>query len=153
MRLLAIGMACLLALSGCKAVKENPQDFKDLVTTNVRILARTGLKKLMDNNEDKVEDIKEKIAKARKVLAEKVVPLFENEEVTMAPVMTALNSDELDPLVVGSVEVAMNYVSTNLDLPSNPLEKLSPFTREMLKGVFEALVLAFDDVKDYVPQQ
>jgi hypothetical protein len=160
MKTLAIGLMAILALSGCVKNHDsnNPQtadDTNNLLYTNINVLARYGLRTLLDNNEDKIDEIKEKMTKVHGVLSEHVLPLFDGRELNMSTIfgMLASKSDKIDPLVADVLELVFANFQSSVRLPSNPLDMLDAETKELVKTAFVAMKDALEKAIVYTPSK
>ena len=147
-----IGLALLVAVSGCKFKDEADRASKiELMSSNIHLAAKIGLRKFLENNEDKTQEIKATIQRVRDILVTHVLPAFGPEANTTKLdfdtfVQGFLTTSELDADVKDLLQLAVVNMKPYIEMPSNPLDSLNPDTKAVLHAGFSALVRAFDDV-------
>ncbi len=147
MRTKSLVLALFMAtcLQGCATI-ENVSD--ERLAKGIRVAskgaAQYGLGYVLKKYPDKAPAIADGARIAVEVLRETILPAFngaETEGVLLSAVDTALTelSDKLEPSMIHAVQLALDVVSMRVQLPENPVDKLSERTRLALVALFDGL--------------
>ncbi len=152
MRTKSLVLALFMAtcLQGCKTV-DNVSDEKLAKGIGVvsKGAAQYGLGYVLKKNPDKALAIADGARIAVEVLRETILPAFtgaETEGVLRSAVDTALQelSDKLDPSMMLAVQLAIDIISTRIQLPENPLDKIDERTRLAIVAAVRGLADGFE---------
>ncbi len=139
----------LLLLNGCslfERVQENvsDEDIAKGLKLGAEKATKYGLKLAMDKNPDKADEIAANAALGAKIVRENILPALsgaDTGDVLRSAVETALAelTEKLSPSVIAAVQLAINLLAMQIEMPENPADKLSERTRGFLVAFFEGL--------------
>lgn len=142
-------LAALLAVtfSGCAEIDKIPDDkLAESLHTGAKGAVKYALQAALRKVDPAVaEKIKTDATLARDILADNIIPVFsgaETADVLRSAVDTALGllrSKITDPRVISAIELAVEIIIAEVDLPRNPAEKLSVRSTKALSGVFSGI--------------
>ncbi len=142
---LVLALFTATCLQGCKTV-DNVSDEK--LAKGIRVAskgaAQYGLGYALKKYPEQAAAIADGARIAVEALRETILPAFngaETEGVLRSAVETALTelSDKLEPSMIHAVQLALDIVSMRVELPENPVDKLSERTRLALVALFDGL--------------
>ncbi len=137
-------------LQGCTTI-ENVSDEKLAKGIGVvsKGAAQFGLGYVLKNYPEEASAIADGARIAVKALRETILPAFtgtDTEGVLRSAVDTALQelSDKLEPSMMLAVQLAIDIISTRIQLPENPLDKIDERTRLAIVAAVRGLADGFE---------
>jgi len=103
-----------------------------------------GLNFVLQQNPDKVDEIKSKVKVGKLVVDDVILRTLRgasSEDITrllLDELLKAL-SDQLSPVIKSAIQLAIDVALDKVQLPSNPTDKLTPRIRLVLIGLFEGM--------------
>lgn len=157
MRLIA-GFAALLILGGCAQIAQIPDDVlaKDL-NKGARKAVSYGLSYAIRKAPADAQKIKDAAQIGDTILKQNIIPIFSGAttgDVARSAVDTALSlldSKIGNPEVVAAIQLAIDILSANINLPTNPADKLDARTKMALNGLFTGMSSGIEDVLTPTP--
>ena len=144
-------LALFAFLGGCTTVvgKLSDEDLAKVVQVGSERAIGYGVKILLDKNPDKAADIVKAAKTASEVIKANVIPAFSgasSQEVLKSAVDTALQqlSDKVSPLVLSSIQLAVNLAATQIQLPSNPADKLDARAKGAVLALYTGISAGLD---------
>lgn len=145
-----LGLAILLACAGCNQIDKIPDDTlaKDL-NIGAEKAVEYGLKFLVQKAPQDLQTVKDNAKLADDVIKNNILPVFSGTgtaDVLKSAVDTALGQLDgvLQPKVRSAIQLALDILTANVPLPTNPADKIDARTKKALNGLFSGMVSGLD---------
>jgi len=139
------------SLMGCTSVERmSDEDLAAGIQVAAKGAAQYGLGYVLNKEPAAAAKVAEAARIAVRVIRENVLPAFaaaSSEQVLRKAVETALDelTAKLTPNIVLAIQLALDLVAAQVELPSNPADHLSPRARGALVALFRGLAAGLDD--------
>lgn len=163
MRGLAVVLLIPWALlsSGCRTVGQIPDDdFARYIETGAKLSTKYGLQKALAAEPAKAAEITENAKLAVEIVRKNVLPVFQgasSADVLRSAVETALTQlgEKLKPQLALVIQLAIDMLATQVNLPANPADKLDERTTKavaaLFKGAADGVEAAIGGARDIAP--
>jgi hypothetical protein len=117
------------------------KDVTPFVLSGARSGVDSGLKAL-SKDAASFDKTKKVAAEIETLVTDTVLPLFEGEAVEMITMatadqaMAALNGANIDPQILGAIQLAIDSALIFIEMPDNPTDELSEDTRSLIVALF-----------------
>jgi hypothetical protein len=137
--------------SGCKTLADVAGNINlsvENVTPYVEQAAASGVKsglKALSKDTASYETTKKVAGEVETLITDSVLPLFEGEDVgavtlaTANQAMGALNGANIDPQILGAIQLAIDSALLFIKMPENPTDELSDDTKGLVVALFKGI--------------
>jgi len=150
MRGLLVVLLVPAMLAGCNGgAALAPEDIVKGIKVAAKGAARYGLQYAMDKEPAKADEIAKNAQLAVEIIRKNVLPVFagaSTADVLRSAVEKALEElgSKLKPQVLSAIQLAIDVLSTRVNLPENPADKLDPQTKAAIAAFFEGAADGID---------
>ena len=142
--LMILGSGCETLSNLAGSVNLEIKDVTPFVRSGAKNGVNSGLKALSKTAES-FETTKTVATEIETLINDTVLPLFEGEavgEVTLATAnqaMAALNGANIDPQILGAIQLAIDSALLFIKMPENPTDELSEDTKNLVVALFDGI--------------
>jgi hypothetical protein len=142
--LLALAIASLTLGAGCVAVERlSDEDLAKVVQTGAEKASEYGIKFALEREPSRSGAIISAAATAESLIRGSILPIFStpSQDVWRSTVDSALLqfNEQLDPQIRAAIQLAINVLAAQVNLPANPTTKLDARTLGAVKAFFTGL--------------
>jgi len=142
--LMVTGSGCETLANLAGSVNLEVKDVTPFVLSGARSGVNSGLKALSKNAEG-FEKTKKVAAEIETLVTNTILPLFEGEAIEMVTMatadqaMAALNGANIDPQILGAIQLAIDSALLFIKMPENPTGELSEDTTNLIVALFSGI--------------